>query len=716
MYSYRALAAALLFCSLAAFALQADVPPLPATPKQPAVDEYHGVKVTDDYRWLENGKSPQVMAWTEAQDRHARALLDSNPLHAEIQHFLKKLADGRSPSFYDLERRGGLLFAMDSQPGKQQDMLVTLRSADELSSKHVVIDPSQLDPTNSTAIQFYEPSRDGSKVVISLAAGGTESGTLHIYDVASGGALPDLVPRVTGNGGGSVAWNADGSGIYYTRYPHEGERPSADMNFYEQVYFHKLGTPGAQDTYVIGKDLPRIAEVTLTTSDDGHYMLAAVENGDGGDYEHFLRDAAGKWTQLTQFSDQVKSIVFGDDALYLLSREHAPQGKILRLPLANPEFQKATTIIPQSPVVLQELLITPNQLYVTEQVGGPTEIHVFDHSGHALGTVPAEPVSSVTQMLRWQGDQILFGNISYVDPMAWYYFDPKSNKTSITAMRESSPVSFADVEAVRELAVSKDGTNVPVTIIRRKGTKLDGQNPTILNGYGGFDVSQGPFFDPSLRAWLDAGGVFAISNLRGGGEFGEEWHIAGMLTHKQNVFDDFIASAELLIKAGYTNPSKFGIEGGSNGGLLMGAALTQRPELFRAVVSVAGLYDMLRSETTENGQFNTTEYGSVKDPEQFKALYAYSPYNNVRDGVKYPSVLFEVGENDPRVDPWHSRKMTARLQAATASSNPVLLISFSNAGHGGIGSAEDPRIAMDTYLIEFLLEQLGARWAGSGGM
>lgn len=189
-----------------------------------------------------------------------------------------------------------------------------------------------------------------------------------------------------------------------------------------------------------------------------------------------------------------------------------------------------------------------------------------------------------------------------------------------------------------------------------------------------------------------------------------------MLTHKQNVFDDFIASAELLIKAGYTNPSKFGIEGGSNGGLLMGAALTQRPELFRAAVSVAGLYDMLRSETTENGQFNTTEYGSVKDAEQFKALYAYSPYDNVRDGMKYPSVLFVVGENDPRVDPWHSRKMTARLQAATASSNPVLLISFSNAGHGGIGSAEDPRIAMDTYLIEFLFEQLGARWAGSGGM
>jgi predicted esterase len=223
-----------------------------------------------------------------------------------------------------------------------------------------------------------------------------------------------------------------------------------------------------------------------------------------------------------------------------------------------------------------------------------------------------------------------------------------------------------------------------LNIIRRKGTKLDGQHPTILSGYGGFGLSQTPFFDPSLSAWLDAGGVLAIANLRGGDEFGEDWHRAGMLTQKQNVFDDFIACAEHLIKAAYTNPAKLAIEGGSNGGLLMGAVLTQRPDLFRVVVSISGIYDMLRSETTENGQFNVTEYGSVKNPEAFTALYAYSPYQHVKDGTKYPSILFTVGENDPRVDPWHSRKMIARLQAANASKNPILLIRFSNAGHGGM--------------------------------
>jgi prolyl oligopeptidase len=726
MRSRLTLGISLTFLCFFAAAQQSAAPLLSATPKHPVIDEYHGVQVSDDYRWLEDGKNAQVIAWTEAEDQHARALLDPLPLHHQIQRYLKKILDERSPSFYELADRAGLLFAMNSQPGQQQDVLVTLGSPDDLASKRIVVDPNQIDPTHSTAIQFYVPSVDGSKVAVSLASGGSESGTLHIYDVATGAPLPDVVPRVTVIGGGSVAWSADGSGLYYTRYPHEGERPPADMNFYQQIYYHKLGTPVSDDSYVIGKEFPRIAEITLTTNRDGRYLLATVANGDGGQYEHLLRDPAGKWTALTHFSDQVTAAAFGEDGLYMLSRDHAPHGKLLRVSLAHPDFKGAQTIIPETLAVLQDFrfslsgfspsyVITPTRLYVVELVGGPTEVHMFDHDGHALGTVPAEPVSSVDQIVALRTDNVLFLNTSWVDPPAWFVFDATSNRTTITAMRETSPESFADVEAVREFAISKDGTKVPVNIIRRKGTKLDGQNPTVLTGYGGFDLSQTPSFDPTVHAWLDAGGVFAIANLRGGAEFGEEWHKAGMLTRKQNVFDDFIASAELLIKAGYTNPSKLGIEGGSNGGLLMGAVLTQRPDLFGAVVSVAGLYDMLRFETTENGQFNATEYGIIKDPEQFRALYTYSPYHHIKDGVKYPSVLFTVGENDPRVDPWHSRKMTARLQAANASGNPILLISFSNAGHGGIGSAEDQRVAMDTYLFEFMYQQLGVKWVNPGG-
>lgn len=718
---YRTFACALLFSPIAV-AWQQNEAPLPATPKQPVVDEYHGVKVIDDYRWLEDDKNPQVAAWVAAQDKHARAILDPLPLHTEISRFMKKIAEGRSPSYYNLQMAGGVLFAMNSQPGKQQDMLVTLRSADDPGSRHVVLDPSQVDPTNATAIQYFAPSLDGSKVALSLAAGGTMEGTIHVYEVATGHALPDTLTRVTGFTGASVAWNPEGTGFYYTHYPREGERPAEDINFYEQLYFHKLGTEQSQDTYVIGKDFPRLAEILLSTSSDGRYLLAQVANSDTGLFEHFLRDPAGHWKQITQFSDEVSAVVFGDDDLYMLSRKNAPRGKILRLPLSEPEFTKAKTIVPETSAVIQDFgfsiaglqpsfVATKHLLYVTELVGGPSEIHIFDHEGKESGTVPSEPISAITQIVGLENDRILFGNQSYVNPQAWFYFEPATKKTSVSALRDTSPVSFADVEVVREFGVSKDGTRVPINILRRKGIKLDGRNPTILTGYGGFNYSQTPAFDPEVSAWLDAGGVSAIANLRGGGEFGEEWHEAGSLTHKQNVFDDFIACAEYLIKAGYTNPAKLAIEGGSNGGLLVTAAVTQRPELFRAVVSIAGLYDVLRLEITENGQFNAAELGSVKDAAQFKAIYAYSPYQHVRDGVKYPAVLFIVGENDPVVGPWQSRKMAARMQAASASGRPVLLISFANAGHGGIESSEDQQSAMDTYVLEFRFDQLGVKWA-----
>jgi prolyl oligopeptidase len=721
MYSRRAVCVLLLLLPVTALAWQTAVPPLPASPKHPVVDEYHGVKVTDDYRWLEDGKSPEVMAWTEAENAHARAILDALPIHNEIQQFLKALDNASSPAFYDLESRGGVLFAINFEPHKQQPMLVTLKSPDDLASKHVVLDPTQLDPSNSTAIQFYVPSQDGSKVAVSLAQGGTEQGTVHVYEVATGKALPDVVPRVTAIGGGSLVWREDGSGFYYTHYPGPGERPAQDLNFYQQIYFHKLGTPASDDTYALGKDFPRIAETVLSASQDGKYLLATVENGDGGDYEHFLCGPDGKWTQITHFTDGVKAIAIGDDALYMLSRDHAPKGKLLRAPLSAPSLKNANVIVPESSSVIQDFryslagmqptfVPTAKLLYVTELIGGPSEIHVFDHNGKDLGTVRSEPVSSITQILPLAGDTILFGNVSYVDPMAWFRYNSSTREVITTAMRETSPVSFAGVEAVRDFASSKDGAKVPLTILQRKGTKLDGNNPAVLTGYGGFGLSMTPFFDPGLIAWLDAGGVYAIGNIRGGGEFGEQWHQQGMLTHKQNVFDDFIACAEYLINKHYTNASKLGIEGGSNGGLLMGAVLTQRPDLFRAVVSVAGLYDMLRYETTQNGQYNATEYGSVKNPEQFKALYAYSPYQHVKDGVKYPAILLMVGENDPRVDPWHSRKFAAALQGANASQHPVLLISFSNAGHGGIGSSEDQQIAMETLGLEFLYDQLGVQW------
>jgi prolyl oligopeptidase len=335
---------------------------------------------------------------------------------------------------------------------------------------------------------------------------------------------------------------------------------------------------------------------------------------------------------------------------------------------------------------------------------------VFDTTGRGkaklLPPVPILPVSSVQGTLSTGDDELLFRNQSFLEPPAWFRFDPKRAQVTRTDLYQTSIASFADAEVLRESCKSKDGTLIPLSILRKKGTPLDGSNPTLLSGYGGYGISMSPRFRPIWRLWLDHGGVFALANLRGGGEFGEDWHLSGNLTKKQNVFDDFTACAEHLIQSKTTNPAKLAIMGGSNGGLLMGAALTQHPELFRAVVSYVGLYDMLRVELSPNGAFNVTEFGSVKDRAQFDALYRYSPYHALKAGIAYPPVLFVTGANDPRVDPYHSRKMTARLQAIAEARRPILLRASSDTGHGG-ATPLSSEIAENVDVYSFLFAQLG---------
>jgi prolyl oligopeptidase len=688
----------------------AELPALPKTPEKPVTDEYHGTKVSDPYRWLENGADAEVKKWTEAQSRYARAFLDQLPGLDAIRKRLKDLNGATSPDYLSLQERGGKLFALKSQPPKNQPFLITLASADKPDTEQIIIDPNRLNPKGTTAIDFYVPSLDGRLVAVSLSEGGTEDGTVHVYEVATGKELMDVIPRVNGGtAGGSVAWNADGSGFFYTRYPRGTERPKQDIDFYQQVYFHKLGTPTEKDTYAIGKDFPRIAEIQLRTDTKARYTLAIVANGDGGEFAHYLLGPSDKWVQLTKFADKISSAVFGrDEALYLLSRDGAPRGKILRLPLATPELSQAKVVVPESAATIESFVPTQSRLYVEDLLGGPSQIRVFDLKGQEQKPVPVKPISSVGQMVRMEGDEILFRTETFVDPPAWYRYDPAAGKATRTALYRTSPADFSDCEVLREFAVSKDGTKVPLNIIRRKGIKLDGQNPTLLTGYGGYNISLTPRFRVSRKVWLEQGGVIAIANLRGGGEFGEEWHRAGNLTNKQNVFDDFIACARYLIDAKYASPEKLAIEGGSNGGLLMGAVLTQHPEMFRAAVSHVGIYDMLRVELHPNGAFNVTEFGTVKDPKQFQALYAYSPYHRVKDGTAYPAVLLLTGENDPRVDPANSRKMAARLQAATSSKRPILL--RTSAGGHGLDSSLTERIAQEADVYAFLFDQLGVKY------
>ena len=721
-YNLKKFATQVLACALlcgvflTAAPVRAQAPgPLPVTPKKPVVDEYHGVKVTDDYRWLENWDDPAVRAWSDAQNQRTRAYLDGLTVREPIRKWLRDLANASSVRYYAIRLRRDMYFAMKAQPPKNQPFLITLKSLEDPASEHVILDPNQLNSKGTTAIDFYVPSLDGRTVAVSLSEGGSEEGTVHVYEVATGKETGEVIPRVNkGTGGGSVAWNGDGTGFFYTRYPADSERPREDLDFYQQIYFHKLGTPVSADTYSIGKEFPRIAEILMQTSHDGRYVLAQVANGDGGEFAHYLMDLwagqSGTWTQVTHFSDKATQGALGkDQTLYLLSKNNAPRGKLLRLPLGKPALANAEIVVPQSEAAIEAFEPSATLLYVIDSIGGPSRIRVFDQKGHARGEVTTLPISAVYGASSLQGDELIYNNVSYLSPGAWYRYDAATGKATRTALARTSPVDFSDAEVSREWAVSKDGTKIPMSVIRRKGIKLDGTAPTLLTGYGGFDVSMAPAFDPTLRLWLDRGGVSVVANLRGGGEYGEEWHHAGNLTKKQNVFDDFAACAKHLIEAGYTKQGKLAIIGGSNGGLLMGAALVQHPEIYRAVVSYVGIYDMLRNEAaTANAVFNITEYGTVKDAEQFRALYAYSPYQHVVDGIAYPAVLFLTGANDPRVSPANSRKMAARLQAATSSKAPVLLRTSYTTGHG-IDSSLDERVEEGADVWAFLFDQLGLR-------
>ena len=681
---------------------------LPTTPKHPVTETYHGVAVTDDYRWLEDASDPAVKAWSAAQNAHTRAYLDALPSRALLQQRITRILTTSSPIYLDLRHRPGLLFALEFLPTKQQPILVTRTGPDDTASEKVVLDPNVLNAAGTTAIDFYAPSQDGKYVAVSLSEYGSEDGAVAVYETATGKRLAESVPRVNfATAGGSVAWNGDGTGFWYTRYPQGTERAAADANFFQEIYFHALGTPATQDTYALGHDFPRIAETELTTSEDGRYTLAVVKNGDGGQEAHYVRSPDGKWTQITKFTDRIQDAAIGpDDALYLLSRQDALRGKLLRLPLDKPRLKNARVIVPEGDEAIQDFTPTATKLYVSYLNGGPSVLREFDHEGKALGEIPTEPVSTLGRVVRLEGDRVLYYVESYVTPPAWYAYDPATNKAVKTALAVTAPVDFSDVVVRRAFATSKDGTKIPVNILSRRDTPMDGSNPTLLTAYGGYGVNTTPAFNPLLRVWLDAGGVFAEANVRGGGEYGDAWHLAGNLTHKQNVFDDFLACAQFLVDQHYTRPDRLAIQGGSNGGLLMGAALTQRPDLFRAVVSHVGIYDMLRVELDPNGAFNVTEFGTVRDPDQFRALYAYSPYHHVVDGTKYPAVLFMTGDNDGRVNPMNSRKMTARLQAANASPYPILLRTTAKAGHG-IGSSLDEVISGEADADAFLFDQLG---------
>jgi len=675
-------------------------------------DTYHGVEVADPYRWLENWDDPEAKAWSEAQNKLARSQIDAIPDRDALKADFAELMGAEVVGHHPVVHAGGKIFAERHQPPKPQGFLVELSAMDAKADHRVIFDPTA-DKDDLVHIDWFVPSPDGKLVAISVSRAGTESGDVRILDTETLKQVDATIPRVNGGtAGGALAWAPDSSGFWYTRYPRAGEREEVDMNFFTQAWFHTVGSE--EDRYEIGKDFPRINEIDFEVHKSGK-MLVTTQYGDGGQFSHYLRTKDGKFHELSVYGDRTVMVTFSADgkSLYVVSFADAPRGKISTVATRDKSLANAKLLIDEGEdTVVASFWSSPSvreirgKLLVKYQTGGPGTIKAFDLEGAPVAGPKLLDVSAVGSMTLTGDDKVLFSNGSFTTPWTWFTWDPSTGDTTEVPLNEKHPADLSNAEVRREFATSKDGTKIPVNILLPKGTALDGTNPVILSGYGGYGVSLAPRFRATNKALLDRGVILAVANLRGGGEYGETWHEQGYLTVKQNVFDDFYAAIQHLSQAKYTSPEHTAIVGGSNGGLLMGATFVQHPESVAAVVSSVGIYDMLRVELSPNGAFNVTEFGTVENEAQFQALHAYSPYHNVQDGTKYPPVLFTTGANDPRVDPMQSRKMTARLQAANGGSNPILLRTNANAGHGG-GTPLAERIELTTDQNAFLLHHLG---------
>lgn len=692
----------------------------PVFPPGTVSDVIQGVRIADPYRALENADDPKVKAWSRAQNARARAYLDALPGRAAVGDKLSRLIKASSPAFSGLQARGTRVFALYADPAKQQPALVVLDAKADPSTRRALVDPNALDAEGRVAIDWYAPSLDGRLVAVSLSRDGSEDGTLHVYDGDTGAEIDQPIPRVQyPTAGGAVAWAADGRGFWYTRYPGE-EAPEAERHFNVAVYFHALGAPVAADPLVLSsKDgVPRTGEIFLDNRAGGSSVLASVQLGDGGQWQHFVLRAGAAPLRVAAYEDQVVAgAIARDGTIYGLSRKDAPAGKVVKLaPPYTGGFATAPTIIEarDDAAIIDggefgaPLSVSDTHLLVTRIKGGPVEVEAYGRDGGAGVPLPTPPIAAVNEVDLLPNGDALYAVSTYLEPPRFLRWSATTGRSEPTALAVTSPVSYADATVTRIFATSKDGTRVPLNIIAKAGVKQDGRNPVLLYGYGGYGVNETPNFSGGFRRlWLDAGGIYVVANIRGGGEYGARWHAEGMLTRKQNVFDDFAAAAETLIQLGYTRPDKLALIGGSNGGLLMGATITQHPKLARAVISAVGIYDMIRVELDPNGAFNTSEFGSVKDPEQFAALRAYSPLHHVAPGTAYPAVLLMTGANDGRVNPMHSRKFGAALQAAqTKADHPILLRTSDKSGHG-IGSSLDERIGELTDELTFLFDQLG---------
>ncbi len=700
--------------------LTASAPPAPPpiavtkaavdTPVRPVTDTYHGVPVVDRYRWLEDGDSAEVAEWTAKQNEQtqralaeyfSRSSLSAETLRARIRSLLQIGAVG-GPRIATAASGERIYFHTKREGAQNQPTLYVRNRYD--GKDRVLIDASALSADGTAAIDWWEPSLEGRLVAWGVSESGNEESTLHLRDVATGKDLADTI-KYTRNA--SIAWRPGGKSFFYTRYPAPGSVPPGDEKYFRKVYEHRIGQDPKTDRYVFGEGREKTDSPTVTLSPNGRWLVARVHEG-WQKSELYLLDLAKKgatWREIATGSDALFDPVALNDKLYIHTNFEAPRYRLVAVDYAAPTRDKWRPVIAESEDVLTDVTILKGSIVATYLHDASSRIQRLSRAGKPIAELPLPSIGTASLFGDERSDELFIHFSSFATPPSVERIDGKTGKE---AMWDQVGAKFrgGQYAVSRIYATSADGTRVPLFIVEKPGTPHDSTRAAVLNGYGGFNISMTPGFNSRALLTAEYGGVWATAVLRGGGEFGETWHRAGMLGNKQHVFDDFIACAEELVHEKITTPNRLGIVGGSNGGLLVATAITQRPELFRAALSLVPLTDMLRYDNFRIGKLWVPEYGTSASAEQFQFLYAYSPYHHVVDGKRYPAVLVGTAESDSRVDPMHARKFAARLQAAKSGAEPVLLRVESKAGHGA-GKPISKLVDQLTDEMGFLFYELG---------
>ena len=680
---------------------------LPKAEPRPVQEEFHGTKIVDKYRWLEDGNNPDTQKWVAEEMAYTRSVLDPLPGRDAIH---KRLTELLSIGNIGVPHIGGRYYFYTRREGMQNQPVLYVREGVE-GKDRVLVDANQLAADGTIALDWYQPSEHGKYLAYGTSPSGSEMSTLHILETKTGNGLPDTIERTRA---ASIAWSLDSSGFYYTRYPKKGDVAEGQEVYNRHVFYHILGDDPAKDELIFGEGRDAEDWPSVSLDNDGRMLLITVSQG-WTKTELFLMDLK-KGTPPTRITTGKNFLYSGsvyNGRLYIITNEDAPRFRMFVAEAGNYERDDWQEIIPQTGGVLKDAAVWGGKIFAQYEQNASSQLSVFDIEGTKLKDLALPAIGTVFGSSgKWDHDEMFYAFQSFTLAPSIYRYDLKSGSTTLWAKVDAPSIDPAGYEVRQEWYQSKDGTRVPMFVVHRKGLKKDGRNPTLLAAYGGFNVSLTPAFNRAAYLWMEHGGIYAVANLRGGAEFGEDWHRAGMLEKKQNVFDDMIAGAEHLIAEKYTDKDHLAIQGGSNGGLLMGAMITQRPDLFRAVVCQVPLLDMLRYQNFQIAKLWIPEYGSADNPEQFKWLYAYSPYHHVKAGTEYPAVLFMTADTDTRVDPMHAKKMAALMQSSAKNGasrmRPILLRIESKAGHGA-GKPVAKQIEEFTDAYAFLFWQSGVK-------